>query len=233
MSFAAAPALQSDDLSTARQRAQWSPYEDNSGTVLAIAGKDYVILGADTRVSSGYQILTRKASKLTTINDRVVTGAGGMKAERDALHQYLHARVTMYRQQHHVDMSVTSFAQMLSTVLYSKRFFPWYTFNLVAGLDKDGEGWVFGYDAIGSFGKTKYGAKGSGSALACSMLDNQVAFLTQPQNKKDLSLPEAVDLMKDIFASIAERDIHTGDTVEIRIVTSEGVSEDSFELPKH
>lgn len=35
-------------------------------------------------------------------------------------------------------MSVSATAQLLSNTLYHKRFFPFYTFNLCAGLDDEG-----------------------------------------------------------------------------------------------
>ena len=42
-------------------------------------------------------------------------------------------------------------ASLLGYTLYMKRFFPYYCFNLIAGLDENGNGAVYGYDAIGSY----------------------------------------------------------------------------------
>ena len=51
------------------QGLQWSQdlVEDNGGTILAVAGPDYCILAADTRLSSSYQIRTRNVTRVLQV----------------------------------------------------------------------------------------------------------------------------------------------------------------------
>ena len=75
-------------------------------------------------------------------------------------------------------MNVGALAQMLSTTLYGKRFFPYYVFNILGGLDEHGKGAVFSYDPVGNFERENWRAGGSASHLIQPFLDNQVASLT-------------------------------------------------------
>jgi 20S proteasome alpha/beta subunit len=62
-----------------------------------------------------------------------------MQADQETLHKMLHIRHVTYQFNHRKPMSCPAMAQLLSNTLYYKRFFPYYTFNLCAGLDDEGE----------------------------------------------------------------------------------------------
>mmetsp|Transcript_9434 Transcript_9434/g.20914 ORF Transcript_9434/g.20914 Transcript_9434/m.20914 type:complete len:220 (-) Transcript_9434:112-771(-) len=208
----------------------WSPYADNGGTCLGVAGDDYAVLAADTRMSTGYRIHTRNSSKVTQLTDKCVIASCGMKSDAITLHRFLKARIVMYEHKHRRQPNVTAIAQMLSTMLYYKRFFPYYTFNVLAGVDSEGKGAVYHYDAIGSFERVPYTTSGSGSSLVMGVLDCQLGQNNQTKPGPPLTKEEVIELGKDCLSSVGERDIFTGDGGEIFIISSAGVTTATFEL---
>ena len=44
----------------------------------------------------------------------------------------------MYEHEHNKKMSTSAIAAMLSTILYYKRFFPYYVYNIIGGIDDEG-----------------------------------------------------------------------------------------------
>ncbi len=143
----------------------------------------------------------------------------------------------MYRYQHGKPMSVKACAQRLSTILYQKRFFPYYAHAILGGLDEDGKGAVYSYDPVGSYEREQCRAGGAAASLIMPFLDNQVNFKNQYvpgsgtghnlEPRKQIALPrsEVEDLVKDAFDSAVERHIEVGDGLQMMIITKDGIQE--------
>lgn len=97
---------------------------------------------------------------------------------------------------------------------------------------RPGEGWSYGYDAIGSHEKVRAVCSGTGQNLLQPVLDNQVEFkqMSADSKREPLGLETCVELVKDAFTSACERDIYTGDIVEICKITAKGVEVEKLEL---
>jgi len=212
---------------------RFNPYESNGGSVVAIAGNDYAIIAADTRLSSGYSIHTRNQDKSFKLSERTVLASTGCWCDTLSLTSLISARMQMYEHLHNKKMSTTAVAQMLSILMYNRRFFPYYVSNILAGIDDNGEGAIYSYDPIGHCERKKYGAGGSAGPLLQPVLDSQVGLLNQVGvEKTPIPLERAKAIIRDTFISAAERDIYTGDGVIFNIITKDGIKQERIELRK-
>jgi 20S proteasome subunit beta 6 len=161
----------------------------------------------------------------------------GFAADGQALKERLDALVKMYRYQHGKQMSVKACAQRLSTILYQKRFFPYYVHAILGGLDEEGKGALYSYDPVGSYEREQCRAAGAAASLIMPFLDNQVNFKNQYipgsgeghqlQSRKADPLPrkDVEALVRDAFTSAVERHIEVGDGLQMMIITKDGIEE--------
>lgn len=212
------------------------PYDYNGGTALAVAGANFAVVAGDTRMSTGYNIMSRSVSKLFKLTDTTVLATAGFRGDITTLQKLLRAKLTEYEQKHGEQIKVHAVAQMLANTLYGRRFFPYYTWNVLAGLDENGVGCVYSYDPVGNYERVRVNVTGSGESLIQPLLDNQFERQHQqnaprpPPLSVDLDLNDTVDIVKDAFTSAGERDIRTGDTMEVCVITASGARIEPFPL---
>ena len=184
--------------STILVKAEFEPYQLNGGLVSAVAGRDYVVFATDTRLSSGYEILTRHhtSSRLWRVSTtkelkretnfwptRVTDGAfvlsAGCQSDCEALKRQVQAEVRAHaalRASSNLQtLSASSIATLLGQSLYARRGFPFYAFCIVAGFDNndnnEGGGVVHVYDAIGSHERVAVASAGSAKEMLQPILD--------------------------------------------------------------
>lgn len=167
----------------------------------------------------------------------MVLSVVGFAADGQALTERMNGIVKMYAYQHGKKMSVKACAQRLSTILYGKRFFPYYTHVILGGLDEDGKGALYSYDPVGSYEREQCRAAGAAACLIMPFLDNQVNFKNQyiPGSGKGHALEarvaeplpriEVEKIVKDAFTSAVERHIEVGDGLQMMVITKDGIEE--------
>lgn len=75
-------------------------YENNGGTVLAVAGSNFVAIAADSRLSKDFHILSRDISRLWEISPGVWMSAAGCWSDALALVDILHAEAEKFNVDH-------------------------------------------------------------------------------------------------------------------------------------
>ena len=85
-------------------------YKRINQIILAIAGQDFCIVATDTRISQGYNILSRVHSKSVKLTDKCILTTAGMVSEVESLHKNLMLKVRLYKMQNKREPSVESLA---------------------------------------------------------------------------------------------------------------------------
>lgn len=201
----------------------FNPYTENGGTILAIAGADFTVIAGDTRQSEGYSIQTRYAPKVFKLTDKATLAVNGFAADGNMFVKKVRQRLEWYRHAHAKDMPIRAIARLIQTMLYARRFFPYYVYNILGGIEEDGTGAVYSFDPVGSYEREACRAAGAAQSLVQPFLDNQIYFKNQTpvpgtSFPKHLPLSTVLPLVIDSFTSATERHIEVGDGLEIYVV---------------
>jgi len=211
----------------------FEPYTLNGGLVSAIAGKDYVIIASDTRLSDGgYNILSREhvQSRLWAVSeffplnsnlfhrdgsvvipkdDKIppmykqdeevikvqkcevftacptIIASAGCSSDCDALKRQIRTEVNALQNWCYGrnTLTVAGISNLLGQSLYARRAFPFYSFCVLAGIEKTGHARVHVYDAIGSHERVAIGCAGNGKEMLQPILDRMFSSSTVDETK--------------------------------------------------
>ena len=191
-------------------------------TALGIKTEGGVVLAADKRMSYGGFILSRNAKKVHPVTDRVGIAIAGFYADMHGLIKILEAEIRYYETTNGVVMPLRSVAKLLSAILYSSKFFPYYVEAIVGGVNGDGKPRIYVLDPVGAITEEDYIAVGSGATMALGVLESEY--------REGITLEQAEDLAVRAMKAAIARDSSSGDGIDVLVITPEGYKEKTIKL---
>jgi len=189
-------------------------------TTVAIKCRDGVVLGADTRVTSGYYIAHKHGKKIHMITPNIAVTIAGVVADAQAIVNIMRFNVNMYELTANKRMTARAAARLLSVILFNHRLFPYITELIVAGRDGDDYG-IYRLDPLGSLVKDDVTATGSGSTIAIGVIESGY--------RPDMTVEEGRRLVAKALLAAMKRDVASGDDMDIAVIDSGGYRELSKE----
>jgi proteasome beta subunit len=191
------------------------------GVTIGIRVNKGVVLASEKRVAYGYTILSKSAKKAYVLNERMAIAFTGLVGDMQTLTRRLRSLIQLYELQNKSEMLVRSAAKLLSNILFESRFTPYLTQTLIGGRDSDGFH-LFGLDVLGSTLEEDFTAIGTGAPIALGILESQFSA--------NMSLEEAVTLARKAIMGALSRDIGSGDGVDLLIIDTSTIKEESYPL---
>eukprot|EP01038_Epipyxis_sp_PR26KG_P011328 gene11328-15192_t len=211
---------------------RFDPYTDNGGTIMAISGKEYIILASDTRLSEQYSIKSRSISRIFQITDDIILCGSGCFSDTIALSKVLKSEAMKYEWNNDKSIHITAMSSLLAFILYQRRLFPYFSFNVIAGFNSKGNAEIYRYDAVGSYERVQAACCGKGEQMIQPLLD-EVTNLEEDSSLWDtssdndmfescnvdnlnvkLDCEQMLNLIIKSFRAAAEREISVGDGIE-------------------
>ena len=179
-------------------------------TTIGLVCKDGVVLATERRATSGNMISNKQTQKLFKIDQNIGITIAGLVGDAQVLVRYLRAEVSLYRLRRDALLSAEGAATLLANILNGNRFYPYYAWLILGGVDPKG-GHIFSVDPAGGCIEDKFVSVGSGSPFAYGLIEETYS--------RDLATADGVDLALRGLTAAMKRDSASGDGYLVHVIS--------------
>jgi proteasome beta subunit len=172
--------------------------------------KDGVVIATERRATMGTLIAHKATKKLYQIDEHLALATAGLVGDLQILARYLSAEANLYRLKRDSRMPVQSAATLMSNILNSRKFYPYYVQLILGGWDAAG-GHVYSLDAAGGSIPDKYTAGGSGCPYVFGVLEDSF--------RDDMSVNDGIDLALRAVTAAMGRDCASGNGIDVAVIS--------------
>ncbi|MDR9411577.1 MAG: archaeal proteasome endopeptidase complex subunit beta [Haloquadratum sp.] len=181
-------------------------------TTVGLTTDEGVVLATDMRASLGYMVSSKTVQKVEEIHPTGALTIAGSVSAAQSLISSIRAEVRLYESRRGEDMSMQALSTLLGNFLRSGAFLI--VQPILGGVDEDGPH-VYSIDPLGSILEEEYTVSGSGSQYALGVLEQEY--------EASMSIDEATTAAAKSIQSAVERDLASGNGINLCVVTADGV----------
>lgn len=189
--------------------------EVSMGTsIMAVTFKDGVILGADSRTTSGAYIANRVTDKLTQLQNKIWCCRSGSAADTQAVADMVRYQMDLYQSMNGKEAGTELAASVFQEICYNNK--DMLTAGIiVAGYDQKKGGQVFVVPLGGSLHQDRYAISGSGSAF--------IYGYCKKNFKPEMTKEQTIDFMKSSLSQAIRWDGSSGGVIRMVVLTANGI----------
>ncbi|KAF7458326.1 nucleophile aminohydrolase [Cryptosporidium felis] len=181
-----------------------SIFSYNGGAILAMNGKECVAFATDMRLGSNqYKTISTAFDKVIRPTSRTLMGFSGLATDIHTLTNLIKFKTNLYHLREEREIGVEALSHLTASILYSRRFSPYFVEPIVAGLDSNNTPFIAGYDSIGCLSVCNEFAI-SGTA------DEQLFGICESYYRPNLEPDELVEIVSQCMLSGIDRDAFSG-----------------------
>mmetsp|Transcript_350 Transcript_350/g.634 ORF Transcript_350/g.634 Transcript_350/m.634 type:complete len:205 (-) Transcript_350:80-694(-) len=189
----------------------------NGGCVVAMAGKECVAIASDQRLGVQLQTLACDATRVFRMNDTLYLGLTGLMTDITSLENTFKFKLNLYKMREGRNIAPTTFANLVSSTLYEKRFGPYFSEPVIAGLNKDKTPFLCAMDLLGA---AAFADDFVVSGTCAESLFGTCETFYRPNMNPD----ELFECISQSLLSALDRDCISGWGAMVYVITPEGTT---------
>ncbi|KAH9975471.1 20S proteasome subunit beta 3 [Lactifluus volemus] len=194
--------------------------DHNGGSVIAMAGKDCVAIASDLRLGAGAMTVAMNFEKIFPVTERIYLGLTGLATDISTLRDRFRYLVNMFTIKESRTIEPSTFAHLVSSTLYSRRFGPYFTEPVLAGLERTPSGglkpYIAGADLIGCLNFAE-------DFIVAGTASDKLFGVAEGLWEPDLGPEDLFETISQTLLNSVDRDAYSGWGAIVYVITPEKV----------
>lgn len=193
----------------------------NGSGIVAMIGKDCVAIASDLRFGIQQQTVASDLHKVFRMHDKLYVGLTGLVSDMQTLVQKFEYRLKLYALREERLIRPKVFANLVSSMLYEKRFGPYFCEPIIAGLEEDKitgkiEPYICAMDLIGAPVFTD-------DFVVGGTCNEQLYGVCEALFRPNLEPEDLFETISQCLLAAVDRDCLSGWGAIVHVITKEGV----------